>query len=149
MYLLIKTQRFMNFASQNKPPVYFWIVAIIAFLWNALGVYNYLMQAFMNTEQLDQLSNADKNLYADLPAWYISVFAIAVFAGLLGAISLLIRKRWAYTLFIVSFLAIAIQQFYVLTEINPRDIFLSLSIIVIAVFLIWFSKRAVARQWLR
>ena len=139
----------MNFSSINKPPLYFWAVSIIALIWNAFGSYNYLAQAFMTSGQLEQLPNTDQNLYANLPAWYISAFAIAVFAGLLGSISLLIRKRWAYMLFVISFLASGIQQFYVLTEINPRDIFLSLSIVVIAVFLVWFSKRAAARQWLK
>lgn len=139
----------MNLNSSNKLPSYFWIVATIAFIWNAFGVYNYLLQAFMTDEQLTQLSKTDQDLYANLPAWYVSAFAIAVFAGLFGSISLLIRKRWAYILFIVSFLAIGVQQFYIMTVINPRDIFLSLSIIVIAVFLVWFSKRAVSRRWLK
>lgn len=139
----------MNFSSSNKLPIYYWVVSTIAFIWNAFGVYNYLLQLFMTEEQLTQLSKVDQALYANLPAWYASAFAIAVFAGLFGSISLLIRKRWAYTLFIISFLAIGVQQFYILTVINPRDIFLSLSIIVIAVFLVWFSKRAVAREWLR
>lgn len=138
----------MNFTSLNKPPAYFWIVSIIAFLWNAFGVYNYLTHAFMDETQLTELSKTEQTIYIDLPAWYISVFAIAVFAGLLGSIALLLRKRWAYILFIVSFLAVGLQQFYILTEVNPRDIFLSLAIMVISVFLIWFSKRAVARKWL-
>lgn len=138
----------MNFSSTKKPPVYFWIVSLIAFLWNAFGVYGYLVQAFISREELNQLSVEDKNLYTDLPAWYISIFGIAVFVGLLGAIALLVRKRWAYILFITSFLAYGIQQFYVLTEINPRDIFISLSTIVIAAFMVWFSKRSITRKWL-
>ncbi|MBA6154447.1 hypothetical protein [Gelidibacter maritimus] len=138
----------MNLTSSKKPPVYFWIVGIIALLWNLFGVYNYVMQAFVTTEQRTQFSQAQHNLYDDLPIWYVSIFAIAVFAGLFAAISWLLRKRWAYTLFIISFLAVGAQQFYVLTEINPRDIFLPLTSIVIAVFLVWFSKRAIARKWL-
>ena len=138
----------MNFSSIQKPPIYFWIVAVISFIWNAFGVYSYLMQTFMSAEHLNQLSAEDKNVFTDLPAWYISIFAIAVFAGILGSISLLLRSRWAYLLFIISFLAVGIQQFYVLTEINPRDIFLSLSSIVIALFLVWFAKRAISRKWL-
>lgn len=139
----------MNFSSKNNPPLFFWAVSVIAVVWYSFGVYNYLLQATMTTEGLDQLSNSDQNLYSDLPAWYISAFAIAVFAGLIGAIGLLIRKRWAYVIFIIAFLATGIQQFYVLTEINPRDIFISLSSIVIVVFLVWFSKRASARLWLK
>ena len=138
----------MNFSSSKNPPAYFWVVSIIALIWNAFAVYQYLIQAFTTTDQRDQLSNTDPYLYADLPTWYISLLAIAVFAGLLAAISLLIRKRWAYFLFIISFLATGFQQFYVLTEINPRDIFLSLSSIVIAIFLVWFSKRSITRGWL-
>ncbi|WP_027126797.1 hypothetical protein [Gelidibacter mesophilus] len=139
----------MNFSSSTKPPLFFWIVAIIAFLWNAFGVSIYLMQAFLSDEQLAGISNNNQKLFWDLPMWYISVFAIAVFAGLFGSISLLLRKRWAYMLFIISFLAVGFQQFYVLTVVNPRDIFLSLTIIVIAAFMVWFSKRAVTKAWLK
>jgi hypothetical protein len=139
----------MNFTSTNKLPVYFWAVGIIALFWNAFGVYNYLIQAFMTEEQLTHLPKTNQALHAGLPAWYVSAFAIAVFTGLIASIFLLIRKRLAYILFIISFLAIGVQQFYVMTVIIPRDIFLSLSSIVIAVYLVWFSKRAVAREWLK
>ncbi|WP_299390993.1 hypothetical protein [uncultured Gelidibacter sp.] len=139
----------MNFSASNKPPVYFWVISIIAVLWNAFGVFNYLMQAYMTQEDLDQLSKTDQNLYANLPSWYIGAFAIAVFAGLLGAISLVLRKRWAYSFFVVSLLAVGLQQLYIVTEIYPRDIFLSLTIIVVSTFLVWFSRRALARQWLK
>ncbi|MEO8773016.1 MAG: hypothetical protein ABI295_06665 [Xanthomarina sp.] len=139
----------MNFSSKNNLPLYFWVVSITSFIWNAFGVYSYLMEALSISGQLGELSSGRQNFDANLPAWYISAFAIAVFAGLAGSIGLLIRKRWAYIVFIISFLSTGIQQFYVLTEINPRDIFLSLSAIVIAVFLVWFSKRAAAREWLK
>lgn len=145
MFLTTKNLQFMNFTSLNRPPVYFWIVSIIAFIWNAIGVYNYIALTFMTDDWLAELSKTEQ----PLSIWYLSVFAIAVFAGLFGSISLLIRRRWAYVLFIVSFLAVGFQQFYILTEVNPRDIFLSLTILVISVFLIWFSKRAVARKWLK
>ena len=139
----------MNFSTSNKPPVFFWVASSIALIWNAFGVYSYLFQAFSTSEQFSELSHVNKHMDVNFPAWYISAFAIAVFTGLLGSVFLLIRKRWAYFLFFLSLLATGIQQFYVLTEINPRDIFLSLSALVIAVFLVWFSKRAVAREWLK
>lgn len=138
----------MNFSSLNKPPLYFWIVSGIATLWYAIGAYNYVFQMFMTKEQRDVLSSADQVLYDALPFWYVSVFALAVSTGFVASLSLLIRKRWSYILFILSFLAAGIQQFYILTVINPRDIFISLSALVIAVFLIWFSKRAISKKWL-
>ncbi|MGC1632023.1 MAG: hypothetical protein WA749_07915 [Gelidibacter sp.] len=139
----------MNFSSSNNPPFYFWAASVIALIWNAFGAYSYVMLALSNSEQLNEIPNTNQNIDAVLPAWYISAFAIAVFAGLLGSIFLLIRKRWAYFVFSIALLSTGIQQFYVLTEINPRDIFLSLSSIVIAVFLVWFSRRAIEREWLK
>ncbi len=141
----------MNFSSTNtnNTPVFFWIASVIALVWNIFGVYNYLTEAFSTSGQFGELSNLDPSMDVSFPAWYISAFAIAVFAGLFGSILLLLRKRWAYFLFFISLVATGIQQFYVLTEINPRDIFLSLSALVIAVFLVWFSKRAIARGWLK
>lgn len=133
----------MNFSSSKSLPVYFWIVSGIALLWHSFGVYSYFIQTTVNADHSEHIR------YEGLPFWYMSISAIAVFAGLLGAIFCLLRKKMAYTLFIVSFLAVGIQQFYVLTEINPRDIFLPLTSIVIVVFLIWFSKRSIARQWLK
>lgn len=140
----------MNFSSAKKLPVYFWVIGFIALLWNAYGVYNYFMQAFfMTTDQTTPFAQSSHHLHNDLPMLYMIIFAVAVFSGLLGALSWLLRKRWAYILFIISFFCVGIQLFYMLTEINPRDIFLPLSSMVIAVFLVWFSKRAVAREWLR
>ena len=149
MYLIFKNQQFMNFTSIKTPPIYFWVIGIIALLWNTFGVYNYIMQTFMTAGNLTSPSHTQQYLYEDLPSWYIFIFSIAVFAGLFGAISWLLRKKMAYMLFILSFLAVSIQQFYVLTEINPRDIFIPLTSIVILVFLIWFSKRAIAKEWLK
>lgn len=138
----------MTNETSNKPALYFWIAGIIAFIWYAFGIYAYVMQAFFSQDQLRDLANESEIIYDNLPLWYLSAFAIAVFTGFIGSICLLARKRAAYILFIISFLAVGIQQFYILTEINPRDIFLSLSSLVIAVFLIWFSKRAITRKWL-
>lgn len=139
----------MNFSSSNNPRVYFWVVSLIALIWNGLGAYSFAVQALSTAEQFNEFSDTDEILAAHFPTWYLSVFGIAVFSGFLGSVFLLLRKRWAYSLFTIALIATGIQQFYVLTEVNPRDIFLSLSSLVIAVFLVWFSRRAIAKTWLQ
>jgi len=37
--------------SSNKPEITFWIIGIIALIWNILGVVAYLMQAYMTQEE--------------------------------------------------------------------------------------------------
>lgn len=36
--------------STNKPSVVFWIIAVIAFIWNGMGVIAYLAQAYITDE---------------------------------------------------------------------------------------------------
>ena len=78
-----------------KPPVWFWVVSIIALVWNLMGVAAYLMDAYMSIEQLEAMSQEMRELYEGRPAWVTAAFAIAVFAGFIGSIGLLLRKKWA------------------------------------------------------
>lgn len=135
--------------STTKPPIWFWIVSVIALLWNLMGVAAYLSSHFITEEMIEQLEPHQKAaaLY-DYPAWYTALFALAVFAGALGCIALLIRKKWAYILFVISFICATIQQIYYMVEVDGADKFMPISIIVFCIFLVWFSKNAIKKQWI-
>lgn len=82
--------------TTTKPPVWFWIISILALIWNSMGVNQYLQQAY-NTEAFKSMvSTEELEMIGQLPTWYTAVFAIAVFAGALGCILLLLRKKLAY-----------------------------------------------------
>ena len=74
----------MTTETTNKPTIWFWIISAIALLWNAMGAYMYLIQAYntesfqamYTTEQLEMINNA--------PSWATAAFAVAVFGGVLG-----------------------------------------------------------------
>ena len=85
-----------------KPPTWFWVVSVIALLWNLMGVYNYLYQAFNQVAILESLDQAQREVFEGTPAWATAAFALAVFTGLIGSIGLLLRKKWAKPLFVVS-----------------------------------------------
>jgi len=133
--------------NTNKPNVVFWIIGIIALIWNGMGVNAYLQQAY-KTEASTVDLNADQIALIDgLPVWMTALFAIAVFAGILGSIALLMRKKIAASLLIVSFLAATIQQLYWLFGTNMVEVFsdsmpylMPIMIIVFAAFLVWYSK---------
>ena len=82
-------------------------------------------------------------------------YAVAVAAGLVGAISLLMRRRLAEKLLLLSLVAIVIQFSALLVVPQLRnlttsdDLFLPFVIIVVS-YTIWhFARRALARSWLR
>ena len=47
--------------------------------------------------------------HRDIPSWVNVVFACEVFGGVLGCIALLMLKRWAWILFVVSLLGTLAQ----------------------------------------
>lgn len=139
--------------SLNKPTPTFWIIGVLALFWNIMGVAAYLGQAYMTDEILSALPEAEQLYYTNVPAWVTATFAIAVFTGFVGSIALLIRKKWAVTLFILSLLAVLLQFVYNFfiqdyMELAPSKAIMPIIVIGIAVFLIWYSKKCQEKGWI-
>ena len=138
----------------RKPTGLFWIISSMALVWNLMGVFNYLTQAFMTNEVLASLPEDQQLLYEDDPAWVTAAFATAVFSGTLGAILLLLKKKVASNFFILSFVGIIIQMTYGLmisentNSYGPLGLLMPLMIIAIGGYLIWYSKKAAEHRWL-
>lgn len=138
-----------------KPPTWFWVVSIIALLWNLMGVFNYLNQALNKEAILETLDQVQREVFEGIPAWATAAFAIAVFAGAIASIGLLLRKKWARPLFIVSLIA-AVAQFGHWLFINnaveafgPSSYAMPIIVILIGIYLIFFSKRGIQKGWLK
>jgi len=139
--------------STHKPTTLFWIISVIALIWNIMGVLAYLGQAYMTEEVLNTLSEPEKLYHTNVAAWATAAYAIAVFGGALGCLFLLIRKKWANFLFILSLIGVLVQATYnffiqEFMQVEPKQMVWSLVIIVIAIFLVWFSKDADKKGWL-
>ena len=139
----------MSDESMNKPPIWFWIVSVLALIWNGLGVMAYLARAFTTEEMIAALPEEQRaEFLVEYPTWYTAAFAIAVFAGTLGCLALILRKKWAYGLFILSVLGAIIQHVYLFMNVDMQSVIMPIMIIVVCVFLIWFAKSATARGWI-
>lgn len=138
----------------NKSPVWFWVVSVFALIWNGLGVMAYLGQAYMDDTDLAALPEAEQALYADVPAWATAAFAIAVWGGLLGCLALLLRKKWAKPVLLLSLIGIVVQMIYNLFISEAMDVYgpggaiMPIMVIVIGIFLVWFSKKSIAEGWI-
>ncbi len=137
-------------SNSNKPNAVFWVIGIIALLWNIIGVVMYLGQAYMNDEALALLPQAEQDFYNNMPAWVTAAFAIAVFTGLFGCIALLLRKKIAVLLFTLSIIAVLTQQIYNFfiqdfVELGGLRMIGPLLIVVISFFLMFYSKAQKAK----
>ena len=138
-----------------KPPTWFWVVTVLALLWNLMGVSNYLYQAFNQVAILESLDQTQREVFESTPAWATAAFALAVFSGLIGSIALLLRKKWARPLFIISLLT-AIVQFNhwlfisdAVEAFGPSTYTMPLIVIIIGLYLIFFAKQGIRKGWLK
>ena len=141
-------------SDSNKPPVWFWVVSVLALLWNLSGVYNYLSLKFNQVEMLEAMTQAERELFEGVPAWATAAFAIAVFSGAIASIGLLLRKKWAKSLFILSLVAAVLQFINWLFLQNAGEVYgsqayiMPVVVVVIGLLLILFSKKGVQKGWL-
>ncbi len=128
----------------------FWAIGAVALTWNVMGVINFFVQ--MNADMLASFPETHRAIIEGRPAWATGAFALGVFGGALGCLLLLLRKSAAYYLFIASLLGVIVTMTHTLGV----DIDLSLGEIVViilmplvvALFLVWYSKHAEGRGWI-
>jgi len=141
--------------TTDKPKIAFWIIAVIALIWNAMGVNQYLQQQYRTVAFKSQYTTEQLELVYNMPSWAIAAFALAVFSGVLGSLALLLRKKVASLLFSISLLAILVQMAYNFGIINsyeiygPSGLIMPVVIVVFAVFLLFYSKSVSKKSWLK
>ncbi|GGK29396.1 hypothetical protein GCM10007962_24540 [Yeosuana aromativorans] len=144
----------MTEKTSSKPPIWFWVVSVIALLWNIMGVNAYLQQAYKSEAFRANFNEQQLAILDATPAWATAAFAIAVFAGALGCIALLLRKKWAKPLFLISFIAVLVQFSHELFMTNASDYYdsfawiMTISIPIIAALLVKLSKTSIAKNWI-
>ncbi len=133
-------------ANGERPGVPGWlrIVAALALIWNLIGIWSYLG----SVGAVPSMGAADRS---EMPAWATAAFAIAVFAGALGSLGLLLLKRWASPLLILSLIAtLALDLWaFVLRPGGTSDVVMPIIVTVIGILLVWLASTASRRGWLR
>lgn len=136
-------------------PRSFWIISSLALVWNLVGVARFVMQLQITEDMLTALPEAERALYANIPAWASSAFAVAVIAGAIGCVLLLLRSAWAVPVFLISLLGVLVQMYHAFAIANAVDVLGPAAIIVptliigIGVGLIGYARSAKEKGWLR
>lgn len=127
----------------------FWVIGSIALIWNAMGVINFFVQ--LNPEMLASYRESERAIIVGRPVWATIGFAIAVFGGSLGSLLLLLKNPTGFYLFIASLLGVVITMAHTLSigiNFGAGEIFgIILMPIMVAAFLIWYSKQAENKGW--
>jgi putative Mn2+ efflux pump MntP len=132
-------------------PVWYWAVAIGALLFEGAGAF-----LFANSLTLDPatLPLDQRAIYDATPQWMTIAWAVAIGTGLIGAVGLILRRRFAEPALLLSVIAVAVQfsgLFLVkqLRELTPEDHLIVPVVILVLAYAIWQSaKMARRRDWL-
>lgn len=135
-------------------PKWFTPVAVMALLWNLIGVVAYLSDVMMSPEAIAQLEPGMRGLYESRTWWSTSATAIAVWGGSAGCVALLLRKGWARPVFIASLAGLIVQDVGMMTTpdfmriAGPPVLMLQAMVLCIAVALMFLAHLATTRGWL-
>lgn len=137
----------MASTARAGAPAHLWIVGILSLIWNALGCYDYLMTMTANPGWMSQFTAEQVAYWEGLPTWTDATWAIGVWGGLVGAVLLLMRSRyavWAYALSLLgAVIGLGYQMFMTEMPASMTEGMMAIMpwvIIVVAAFQLWYSR---------
>ncbi len=141
--------------TTNKPTTFYWVIGVIALLWNGMGAMEYLRIELMTPEAIEALPELERSFYESVPVWATAAFAFAVWGGLVGSLFLLLKRKWAKPAFLISFAGILVQLSHnylvgdAMEVYGPGGLVMPVMIVVIGAFLIWHTNQAITKGWLK
>jgi hypothetical protein len=138
----------------DRPTTAFWVFGGAALVWNLIGLVMYISTVTMSPEALARMTEDAQAFFTSTPKWATGAFALAVTGGVLGSLSLLLRKAWAVPLFLLSLVAVVVQNIdaFVLREafgiLGVNAVILPSLVFIVAVLLLVYSRSCKAKGWL-
>lgn len=134
----------MNTIGAVKTPWHLWVVGILTLLWNAVGIFSYLMTHLDRLEDLGM--TADQIAFFDsFPAWANALWAMGVWGAFFGSVLLLLRSRWAIPSIVISVIGLVgttiFQNFMIQTPEELQSLPLNLTIWATTLFMLWYAMR--------
>jgi len=146
----------MNEDGNTATPMTHWLVSGAALIWNFFGMLVYIMTVRATPETLAQQYNeAEIAFMQSVPMWATSANAIAVTAGVIASILLLMKKSLALPLFALSLVALLVQDLHsfvfadVVSVFGMVPVYIQGTVLVIAVALLAYTYAAKRRGLLR
>ncbi len=145
----------MNDTPAARPPVHFWIIAVVAVLWNAVGAFDFLATQIQLESYMSAFSEEQLAYFYGIPTWAVMTWGIATWGSLLGSLAMLPRLRWAYHLFIIALVAMLATSFQNFVLSNGAEMMGTVGMIfsgviaAISIFLVFYNRAMLKRGVLR
>ena len=136
----------MTDAQKVPTPRHLWVVGIVALLWNLMGAVDYVMSKTKNETYMAQYTQEQLDFFYGFPAWLVAFWATAVWGGVVGAVLLLLRKKLAAPVLLVSFLCMVVTTIHNYGFAGAADVvggtglLFIVVIFIVALFLVIYSR---------
>jgi len=135
-------------------PKWYKPVAIVALIWNLMGLAVFVMIMMMTKESMDAagLTAEQQDLMNSTPKWVTAAFAVGVICGVLGSIGLIMRKRAAFLLLTFSMVGVLAQHtwiYFLSDSVKLMGVGLSPVVIIGSIALTVLGFRGTQKGWLR
>lgn len=138
--------------TATKAPWHLWVVGGLTLLWNAVGIYSYMMTELGKLADLgmtpDQIA-----FFESFPAWAVALWALGVWGAFIGSLLILLRSRWAVPSIAISVVGLVGTTIYQNLMIDvPEELQslpLNLAIWATTFFMLWYAIRMRAQGVLR
>ncbi len=137
--------------TPNRTPWHLWLVGILGLLWDSMGAFDYFMTQTQNASYMSRFTPEQLEFFYGFPAWLVTFWALAVWGGVLGTLLLLLKRRLAVPVLLVSFLAMVVTAIHNFVLSNGLEVMggvgAAFSVLIFAVALgLWLYARAMARR---
>lgn len=135
-------------------PKWFKPVGVVALIWNLIGLSAFVVDLRMTPDDIAKLSMAQQALYATHPLWSIVASGTAVFGGVLGSLGLVLGKRWAHLLLVLSLVGVIFQDIWLfgrsgsMAASGTTVVMLQSLVLIIALGLVLLASRARRYGWI-
>jgi hypothetical protein len=145
----------MSDILNGRPTTNFWIIGGAGLVWNLVLLLFYVSEVTATPEAMaGGFSQAQIDFQMGKPVWATAAFAIAVNAGAVGSLFLLLRKAWAVPMFVLSLTGVLVQNVHAFGLANGLEVWgtngliLPALVVGISIALLLYSHSTRKRGWI-
>lgn len=147
----------MSDTRSGKTPWHVWVVGVVAVLWNAIGVFDYVMTHVQGAAYMASAGMTPTQIafYDGYPAWMTAVWALGVWPAFAASVLILLRNRFAVPVFGLSLAMFVVSLIYTYgmndgaALLGQQAWIMSAVILVSLVLLLIYARAMAARGILR
>ena len=132
-------------------PWHLWLIGILGGLWSVMGVMSFIFTQMNAEAVMSGFPPQQRAYFLSFPLWTDAFWAISVFAGLIGCLLLLLKKRLASPFLLASLIGAVVYSLGGLVLLGGMEVMretgglgLTMVPILVAAFLAFYAR---AMSW--